>query len=69
MFKLNNPLCDKKPTHVKKSFDIFLLYLCNKFFLAFEVLYKTNCSRKGPAQDIITGEKSKFNKCAIMFMM
>ena len=69
MFKLNNPLCYKKTTHVKKSFDIFLLYLCNRFFLAFEVLYKRNWSTKGAAQAIITGEKSKFNKCAMMFMM
>ena len=69
MFKLNNPLCDKMTTHVKKLFDIFLLYLCNRFFLAFEALYKRNCSTKGAAQAIITGEKSKFNKCAIIFMM
>ena len=44
-FKLN-PLCDKKTAHVKKSFDLFLLYLYNRFFLVLEVLYER--SRTAP---------------------
>ena len=44
-FKLN-PLCDKKTAHVKKSFDLFLLYLSNRFFLVLEVLYERSCSTK-----------------------
>ena len=39
LFKLE-PLRDKKKAHVKKSFDFFLLYLHNRFFLVLEVLYK-----------------------------
>ena len=69
MIKLSNPLCDKKTTHMKKSFHIFLLFFCNRFFLALEVLYKRNCTTKGAAQAIITVEKIKFNKCAIIFMV
>ena len=46
LFKLN-PQCDKKKALVKKSFDEFLLHLCNRFFLVLEVLYKRNCSAKG----------------------
>ena len=37
----------KKTAHVKKSFDLFLLYLYNRFFLVLEVLYERSCSKKG----------------------
>ena len=51
LFKLN-PLCDKKTAHVKKSFDLFLLYEYNRFFLVLEVLYERSCSTKGAAQPL-----------------
>ena len=47
-FKLN-PLCDKKTKHVKKSFDLFLLYLYNRLFLVLEALYERSCSTKRAA--------------------
>ena len=42
-----NPMCGKKTTHVKKLFDLLLLYLYNRFFLVLEVLYERSCSMKG----------------------
>ena len=51
-FKLN-PLCDKKTKHVKKSFDLFLLYLYNRFFLVLEALYERSCSTKEAAQPTV----------------
>ena len=48
MENLNSP-------YVKKSFDIFLLYLYNKFCLVLEVLYKRNCYTKGAAHRLIDG--------------
>ena len=45
-----NPMCGKKTTHVKKSFDLLLLYLYNRFFLVLEVLYERSCSTIGAAQ-------------------
>ena len=41
--------CWHRQSNVKKSFDIFLLYLCNRFFLVLDVLYERNCSTKGVA--------------------
>ena len=49
LFKLN-PLYDKNTAHVKKSFDLFLLYLYNRSFLVLGVLYERSCSTKGAAQ-------------------
>ena len=46
MIKLN-PLCNQKKPNVKESFDLFLLYLFNRFFSVLEVLYERNCSTKG----------------------
>ena len=45
-----NPMCGKKTTHVKKSFDLLLLYLYNRFFLVLEVLYERSCSTIEAAQ-------------------
>ena len=56
LFKLN-PLCDKKTTHVKKSFDLFLLYLCNTFFLVLEVFYERSCSTKEADQELTLIDK------------
>ena len=52
LFKLN-PLCDKKATCVKKSFDLFLLCVYNKLLLILEVLYEKSYSMKGAAQTIL----------------
>ena len=37
---------------MKKSFDLFLLYLYNRFFLVLEVLYERSYSKKGAAQPL-----------------
>ena len=37
--------CDKNKPYVKKSFDLFLLYLDNRYFLFLEVLYERNYFR------------------------
>ena len=40
----------QKQPYVKKSLDLFLLYLDNRYFLFLEVLYERSCSTKGAAQ-------------------
>ena len=49
LFKLS-PLRDKKKAHVKKPFDLFLLYLYDSFFSVLEIHYEKSCSTKGAAQ-------------------
>ena len=55
-FKLNPPLCDKKKAGEKKSFDPFLIYLYNWYFLVFELLYEStqghNKATQGPTDGL-----------------
>ena len=60
LFKLN-PLCDKRTKHVKKSFDLFVLYLYT-FFLVLDVLYERSCSTKGAIQESIFIDKCDDHK-------
>ena len=47
---IKKPLCDKKKAYMRKSFDLFLLYLYNRFCFVLEVLYERNSSTKEGAQ-------------------
>ena len=52
LFNLN-PCVTKRQHMWKKSFDIFLLYLHNRFFLVLEVLYERSGPTKGASQNIL----------------
>ena len=60
LFK-RNPKNKNKP-YVKKSFDLFLLYLDNIYFLFLEVLYERSCSRKEPHKDAVYHKYQEKNK-------
>ena len=60
---VSNPLYYKKKPCMK-IFDFFLLWLYNRFFFVWEVLYERSCSTKGAAQLLTTLLcKTAFLKC------